>query len=359
MKIAILSDWIYGGGSERVVLELHKLYPDAPIYTSYCSDEWRKKLDNKVITGYLQHTPFRQLRKFLPLLRQWWFEGLDLTEFDLIISVTGNGEAKFARVPNGKHISYCNTPVHFYWRHYAEYIKNPGFRPAWLARVGLKMLVNPLRNRDFAAAQRVDHFIANSTHIQSDIKIFYNRDSVVIHPPVAIAKFKAAKQPAERRGYVTLGRQVPLKRVDIIVEACKELKAPLVVIGNGPEHSKLVGNTGPTIHFKTDVSDDELPNELSAAEAFIFASYEDFGIAPIEAMAAGTPVIAYKAGGALDYVHPGKTGEFFEAQTVEKLIETLNTVNLKQYSSATVQKQAEKYSSKVFRQKMRDFIESL
>lgn len=357
-KVAIVHDWLYGGGAERVVLELHKMYPEAPIYTSYCSDEWRKRLDGKVVTGYLQHPPFRQLRKFLPLLRQWWFRGLDLSAFDLVISSSGNGEAKFARAPNGTHVCYCHTPVHFYWRHYDEYVKNPGMRPKWLARLGLKLLVRPLRKGDYKAAQQVDHFIANSTHIQKDIKKYYGRDSVVIHPPVDIARFKAAKQPAERKGYVTLGRQVPLKRIDIIVEACKQLHAPLTVIGNGPEHSRLVGMTGPTVHFKTDVTDEEMPDELASAEAFIFASHEDFGIAPIEAMAAGTPVVAYEAGGALDYVVHGKTGEFFAEQTVEALIHTLSAFP-HTYDPEKVSKHAEQYSARHFQRHFKQFMQDL
>jgi glycosyltransferase involved in cell wall biosynthesis len=345
MKIALVTDWIYGGGSERVVEEIHKLYPDAPIYTSYCSNEWRKRLDNKVVTGYLQHPPFRQLRKFLPLLRQWWFKGLNLSEFDLIISVTGNGEAKFARTKNGKHISYCNTPVHFYWRHYDEYLKNPGFRPQWLARLGLKLLVRPLRKRDFKAAQKVDYLIANSTHIKNDIKKFYGRDSEVIFPPVDVDRFMEAKQPDKRVGFVTMGRQVPLKRTDIIIEACKQLNVPLTVLGNGPEHSRLVGITGPSIHFKTDVTDKDMPGELAQAEAFIFASFEDFGVAPVESMATGTPVIAYKAGGAIDYIVPGKTGEFFAKQSVDSLVEALESFNSHNYSHNAIS-----LSSKLFSQ---------
>lgn len=355
-KIAIVTDWIYGGGGERVVEEVHKLYPEAPIYTSYCSDEWRQRLDGKVITGYLQRAPFRQLRKFLPLLRQWWFRGLNLSEFDLVISITGNGEAKFARAKNGKHISYCHTPVHFYWRHYNDYIKNPGFRPKWLARLGLWLLVKPLRKRDYAAAQKVDYFIANSTHIKKDIKKFYGRDAATIFPPVDVKRFMDAKQPSKRSGFVTMGRQVPLKRTDIIVRACKQLGVSLTVIGNGPEHSRLVGMTGPTIHFKTDVSSEDMPAELASAEAFLFASFEDFGIAPVEALAAGTPVIAFKAGGALDYVVPGKTGEFFEKQTVESLVETLNSFESKKYKTEKLKATAKNFSNFLFNRQLQDFI---
>lgn len=359
MKVALVTDWMYGGGGEKVVEQFHKIYPEAPIYTSYCSDEWRNRLDNKVVTGYLQRTPFRQLRKFLPLLRQWWFARLDLSEYDLVFAITGNGEAKFVRVPNGKLIIYCHTPVHFYWRHFDRYIKNPGFKPAWLARLGLKLFVRPLRKRDFQAAQRADAFIANSTHISRDIKKFYGRNSTVIHPPVDTTRFKSAKIKNERKGFVTLGRQVPLKRFDIIVEACKRLKLPLIVIGDGPEHDKLVAQTGPTILFKTGASDEEVAADLASAEGFIFASFEDFGIVSIEAMAAGTPVIAYKAGGALDYIIPGKTGEFFNEQTVDSLAEALENFNPKKYKDDKLTAHADSFSADNFRRRIREFVASL
>ncbi len=356
MKVAIAHDWLYGGGAERVVEELHKLYPDAPIYTSYCSNEWRRKLDNKVVTGYLQRAPFRQLRKFLPLLRQWWFAGLDLSDFDLVISSSGNGEAKFVKAPNGKHINYCHTPVHFYWRHYDEYVRNPGFRPKWLARLGLRLLVRPLRKRDYNAAQKVDYFIANSSQIQKDIKKFYGRESTIIFPPVDTSRFSNTKPAMDFKGFVTVGRQVPMKKTDIIIEACKELKLPLTVIGSGPEHSRLVSNTGPTIHFKTGLTDEEVAADVAAAEAFIFASYEDFGIAPVEALAAGTPVIAYKAGGARDYIVPGKTGEFFSPQTTESLVEVLKEFHKNKYRPDFLNKEAGRFSSSRFRSDFRDFV---
>lgn len=359
MRVAIVADWIYGGGAEKVVEQLHKLYPDAPIYTSYCSDNWRKKLDNKVITGYLQHPPFRQLRRVLPPLRQLWFSRLDLSGFDLVISSSGNGESKFVRVPNGVHVSYCHTPVHFYWRHYDSYLKNPGIKPKWLARLGLKLLVKPLRKRDFAAAQRVNYFIANSTHIQNDIKKYYGRDSVVIYPPVDTERFTEFSGSAPRKGFVTMGRQVAAKRTELLVQACNELNVPLTVIGNGPEHNNLVKITGPTVTFKTDVTDEQMPAELAGAQAFLFASFEDFGIAPIEALAAGTPVIAYKAGGALDYVTPGKTGEFFDEQSTKSIVQAIKKFNPNTYDSTSIKKSVEIYSIDNFREKIQRFINSL
>lgn len=357
-NVALVTDWAYGGGSEKVVEQLHKMFPDAPIYTSYCSDKWRKKLDGKVVTGYLQHPPFRQLRKFLSLLRQFWFARLDLSEFDLVISVTGNGEAKFARVPNGKHVCYCNTPVHFYWRHYEQYVINPGFRPKWLARLGLKLLVSPLKKRDYRAAQNVDYFIANSSHIQKDIKKFYGRDSAVIYPPVNVKRSQTKDYGLKTMGYfITMGRQVPHKRIDIIVQACTNLGLPLKVIGGGPEHDKLIKMAGPSVEFLGQLADKDIPKHLAAAEAFIFASYDDFGISPVEAMAAGTPVIAYKAGGALDYVVPGKTGMFFNEQSVASLEKTLKIFYAKNYSSDDIKKQTRDFDSAQFRKKFSQFLQ--
>ncbi|MDQ3064697.1 MAG: glycosyltransferase [bacterium] len=345
-----------------MVEAFHELYADAPIYTSYCSDDWRKRLDDKVITGYLQYPPFKQLRRFLPLLRQWWFARLDLSEFDLVISITGNGEAKFVRVPNGKHISYCHTPVHFYWRHYDEYVRNPSVRPKWLARFGLKSLVKPLRKRDYAAAQKVDHFIANSTHIQADISQFYGRDSTVIFPPVNIDEFSNHStlnpQPSAL-SFVTHGRLVPYKKVDIIIEACNQLKLPLTVIGKGPDLPRLQNLAGPTISFKGFVSQADLPQLLAQHSAYIFAAYEDFGIAPVEAMASGLPVIAYQAGGAFDYVIPGRTGEFFAEQSAASLKAVLQTYDPKNYNANDLRQQASNFSKENFANKFREFISDL
>jgi glycosyltransferase involved in cell wall biosynthesis len=356
LKVAIVHDWLVGGGAELVVLELHHLFPEAPIYTSYCSEQWQKELDGKVITGYLQHWPFSRLRKYLPLLRQRWFKKLDLREYDLVISSSGNGEAKFVTVPKPAiHICYCHSPTHFYWRHYDYYLQVPGFGPQWFVRLGLKLLVKPLRKRDYEAAQRVDSFIANSTHIQSDIKTYYERDSAVIYPPVDTELFMHAR-PSERHGFVTVGRQVPYKRVDLIVTACTQLNLPLTVVGNGPEHPRLVKLAGPNVTFLADVPRREIVSAMASAGAFILAAFEDFGITPVEALAAGTPVIAYKAGGALDYVIHGKTGEFFEHQTVDSLVKTLSSFKSEKFDHNAISKDAQQFDSSHFRKNIQDFI---
>lgn len=357
-KVAIVHDWLYGGGAELVVEQLHKLYPDAPIYTSYCSDEWRERLDHKVVTGFLQRWPFSRLRKFIPFLRIWWFTRLNLSSFDLVISSSG-AEAKGIRVPKHTlHVNYCHAPTHYYWSRYDEYLRHPGFGPFdWAARIGLKLLVGPMRKWDYNAAQRPDYIIANSTHIKRDIKRYYGRDSVVIHPPVYFERFqKPANQNLPRHGFIISGRQTPYKRFDLAVQACTELGLPLKVIGTGPDHARLRSLAGPTVTFLGRASDEDLEREFARAEALIFPGTDDFGITPVEAMAAGTPVIAYKAGGALDYVMPGKTGEFFTEQSVASLVETLRNFKADTYNAATITAAAQAFTAEQFRKRMQDFL---
>jgi glycosyltransferase involved in cell wall biosynthesis len=357
LRVAIVHDWLYGGGAEKVVAALHQMFPDAPIYTSYCSDEWRQRLDNKVVTGYLQKQPFARLRKFLPVLRMHWFSHLDFSGYDVVISSSGNGEAMGIRVPAGTvHISYCHTPTHFYWRHYAQYLKQPGFgifNP--LARIGLRLLVGPLRRWDYQAAQRPDVLIANSTHIQHDIKLYYDRDAEVVFPPVDTERF-AGGEAFERVGFVTAGRQAPMKHTDIIVKACTQLSVPLTVIGRGPDHDRLVAMAGPTVSFPKDVSDDQLVRHFAGAQAFLFASHDDFGITPVEALAAGTPVIAYKAGGALDYVVLGKTGAFFAEQTSDSLVAALQAFRPDQYDHTAIAASTERFSAAAFQTGMQAIL---
>lgn len=357
-KVAIVHDWLVGGGAERVVAELHKLYPDAPIYTSYCTDEWRKRLDNKVVTGWLQH--LGKIRKFIPILRIWWFTHLDLSEYDLVISSSGNGEAKSVKTDaNALHICYCHAPTHFYWRHYQKYLGSPGFGVLDpVARLGLWLLVGPLRKWDLKAAQRPDYYIANSTHTQSEIKTFYGRESVVIEPPVDIERFEH-KNSQTRKGFVTVGRQVPHKHTHLIVEACTKLSLPLTVIGWGPEHENLKKIAGPTVTFPEHVSDEEMGAYMANAEAFLFASYEDFGVTPVEAMAAGTPVVAYKAGGALDYVIEGKTGIFFDDRTTEALMAAIQKFQKHTFDHDYITTVARQFSPEAFDRKLIDFIQSV
>lgn len=346
-KVAIVHDWLIAGGAEKVVLELHKMFPEAPIYTSYATSQWRERLDDKVVTGPLQYWPFSSLRKFIPFLRIWWFTHLKLNDYDLVISSSG-AEAKGVNVPkNTLHIAYVHAPTHYYWSRYDEYMKSPGFgKLDWLARLGLKTLVSPLRKWDYRAAQKADYLLANSSHTQKGIQKYYGRKSEVVHPPVDTKKFTL--QDRQRAGFIIYGRQTPYKRFDLAVRACTELELPLTVVGNGPDHARLKQVAGPTITFTGFVSDDqEVARLVAGAEAFIFPGVDDFGIAPVEALASGTPVIAYKAGGALDYINES-TGLFFEKQTVESLKEALRAFDRHTYSAEDIKEYAQNFSIEKF-----------
>ena len=237
-------------------------------------------------------------------------------------------------------------------------MKNPGFG-RWdpLARFGLKLLIGPMKRWDFKAAQRPDVMIANSTHTQAMIQQYYQRESTVIHPPVDIDRFKVTGTPPLRHGFVTAGRQTPYKRIDLAVAACTELNVPLVVIGNGPEHSKLKKMAGRSVVFLTRVPDEEVPMHFQSALGFIFPGMEDFGITAVEAMAAGTPVIAYNAGGSQDSVVTGQTGVFFDTQTVESLVKALQDFKPDKFDSKAIAKHAAQFSAANFHKKIQNFID--
>jgi glycosyltransferase involved in cell wall biosynthesis len=291
---------------------------------------------------------------------------LNFKAYDLVISSSG-AEAKGINVPKGTlHLAYIHAPTHYYWSRCDDYLRNPGFGSFnWLARAGLKLLVGPLRKWDYKAAQKADYLLANSSHTQAAVKRYYDRESIVVHPPVDTERFAesaggsaGAKPAAVRKGFVITGRQTPYKRVDLAVKACSELNLPLTVIGNGPEHNRLRRMAGPSVDFKGFVEDKEVARLIASAQAFIFPGVDDFGIAPVEAMAAGTPVIAYKAGGALDYVHAG-TGSFFEEQTVESLKEALQSFEPDKYSPEDIKKAARMFSNENFSANMRSVINKI
>ena len=361
-RVAIVCDWLTGiGGAERIVLELHRMFPEAPIYTSQYDPkaiDWFHDAD--VRTGWLQHLPVG-LRKFLPILRARYFSHLNLSDYDLVISSNFGAESKAVKFgPNTTHICICNAPTHYYWSRYEQYVREPGFGALnWLARLSLRVLVGPLRRWDYKAAQKPTKMIAISSHIQAQIKKYYGRESAVIHPPVDTARFQLPSSnfhlPA-RKGFVITGRQTPYKRIDLAVAACSQLGLSLTVIGNGPEHAKLVKMADATITFVTDASDAQVANYLAAAQAFIFPNLDDFGIAAVEALAAGTPVIAYHAGGALDYVIEGKTGVFFNEQTVASLSQALQSFDPNQFDAKAITQSAQQFSPEHFTTSLRDII---
>lgn len=365
-KVVIVVDWLTKmGGAERVILAMHEAFPEAPIYTSVYEPEQSLKealAGADIRTTWIQKFPhfLRRFYKFFPVLRVWAFRSLDLSEFDVILTST-IAESKHVRKsrPEQVLISYCHTPVRYYWSHYEEYKKNPGFgKLNWLIRLLIPLFIPRQRKLDFQAAQNVDLFIANSTEVQARIKKYYKKTSVVLHPPIETSRFL----PSRIRGdyYVALGRQVPYKRIDLAVSAATRLGVPLRVYGDGSEHQKLMKLAGPNVQFFTDrlsnASDSAVAEALDSAKGFIFPAEEDFGIVQVESLASGTPVIAYAKGGALDIVQDGESGILFEEQTVDSVISALRKADKITFLPGTLVRKAKRFDKGLFITKIHKIV---
>jgi glycosyltransferase involved in cell wall biosynthesis len=363
-KVAIVTDWLTNmGGGELVVLEIHKLFPDAPIYTSvYDADKMTAFADCDVRTTYLQ----RILPKFLrykhtlwPVLRPFAFRKLDLSEFDVIISIS-SAEAKAVRKTREDqvHIAYIHTPIRYYWSHYQEFKREFSFGLLTpLIRPFIPLFVRWMRKLDLESIPGIDVFIANSTVTQERITRYYNQSSTVVHPPVDIDRFTPPPR-TEREGYVLWGRHVPYKRFDLAIEACNNLLRPLTVIGSGPDTERLKSLAGPTVDFVGRVSDEELVRIAQRSRGFLFPNEEDFGISAVESLAAGTPVIGYAKGGVLDIVQDGETGVLFAEQTVANLTAAIERFETLSFLPATLHRKSKRFASSLFDQKMQKIVTS-
>lgn len=363
-KIAIVADWLTNmAGAEKVVLALHEAFPDAPIYTStYAADKMPEFAGLDIRTTSLQNLPgpLKKMHKFFPMQRVRAFRELDLSEFDIIIS-SSSAEAKQVRKtrPDQIHICYCHTPIRYYWSHYDEYRRDPGFgKLNPLIRFAMPFFVPAQKKADYNAAQNVDVFIANSTEVQKRIKKYYDKPSTVIHPPVDVDRFTPARTRSDY--YVTLGRQVPYKRIDLAVSAATELNIPLKVYGNGPQHEHLVKTAGPTVEFFTDrftdASDAAVTEALNHAKGFIFPSEEDFGIVSVEALAAGAPVIALSRGGTKDIVEDGVSGVLFRDQNPDAIANAIRYAEKISFLPGTLRRKAKRFDKSLFITKIRKVV---
>jgi glycosyltransferase involved in cell wall biosynthesis len=353
-KIALTYDWLTTmGGAEPLLLELHKLFPKAPIYTSvYDAKNLPAFKGIDVRTTYLQDRLPKSLRykhTLWPVLRATAFRKLDLSEFDVIFS-TSSAEAKAVRKtrPGQVHIAYIHTPTRYYWSHYEEFKKEfkfGAFTP--FIRPVIPAFVRAMRKKDLDSIKDIDIFIANSTVTQQRIKKYYGRSSTVVYPPIDVERFTPPPS-GPRAGYIIWGRHVPYKRFDLAIEACNKLGAPLTIVGSGPDTERLKKLAGPTITFTGRVSDAELVRLAQSAKAFLFPNEEDFGMSAVEALAAGTPVIAYAKGGALDIVQDGETGVLFKQQTVESLIAAIKRFEGLKFSPATLHRKAKRFDKGLF-----------
>lgn len=323
-KIAIVHYWLVDRrGGERVVEALCELYPQADVFTNvYDPAPFAETLaGHRVRTTFVNSLPWarRLLAPYLPLM-PLALEQLDLRGYDLVIS-SESGPAKGVIVaPDALHVCYCHSPMRYAWDLYPHYLREAG--P--LTRLAMRPLIHYLRLWDQASAQRPDYIIANSQHTRRRVKKYWRREAEVLSPPVEVERF-AASGAATTPGdyYLCAGGLMGYKRVDLAVAAFNRLGLPLVVAGTGTELASLRRQASANITFSGSISDEEFVRVMAGCRALVFPGEEDFGIVPVEAMAAGRPVIAFRRGGALDSVIEGVTGLFFDEQTPESLIDAV------------------------------------
>ncbi len=356
MNLALVHDWLnQRGGAEDVLDVLVHLYPQAPVYTSiYAPDlmpahyaDWdiRPLWVDAMPLIHQHHQPY------LPFYPIAWAT-TDLSRYDVVLSNKSGFCHLFQHGANTLHVCYCLAPTRYVWQ-FDSYLKREGYGRAIGA--ALRPLINALRLWDFAATRGVHHFIAISTEIQQRIKAYYRRNSVIIYPPVETERF----QPAPRHDdyFLCVSRLIPYKRIDLAVKAATKLGLPLKIAGKGRALEDLQALAGPTVEFLGYVPDEDLPDLMARCKAFIFPGLEDFGIAPVQAMAAGRPVIAFAGGGAMDTVIPGETGELFYEQTDDCLAKVMASFDADAYSAAALRKHAERYDRSVFEREITSFVD--
>jgi len=363
MKIALVyDDLIQFGGGENLLLDVHKIWPEAPIFTSVASNRWQEICKREKInlqTSFLQKFPFKEKlnRYYAPfLLHMLAFESFDFSDFDVVVSVSNRFAHGVITKPTTLHICYMNTPGRMFWEPASYFRKENKY--VKLFSSFLDGALSYIRLWDYAASKRVDYFIANSKTAQSRIKKYYGRNSVVINPCISVSDF--SRIPSEPGKYfLVISRLVPWKRIDLAVEACTKLNLPLKVIGDGSDLGRLRKIAGRSVDFLGYVSDDLKKHVIAKSIAVVHPQKEDFGVVPLEAMAMGKPVIAYSGGGALETIVPGETGEFFEKQSVESLSNVLSSFEPKKYSAFACSNRAHLFDIEVFKRKVKQYVNTV
>jgi glycosyltransferase involved in cell wall biosynthesis len=359
MKVALVHDYLNQmGGAERVVMAFHDIFPDAPIYTSIYDpervDPAFRTMD--IRTSFMQKFPLvtKYHQPYLPFY-PFAMESLDLRDYDLVLSSSSAFGKGVITGPETLHICYCHTPMRWCWN-YDEYVEREQL--GTMARTILPFLITGLRVWDQTTAMRVDYFIANSPVVAERIQKYYRREAVVIPPPVEAGRFPFDPTLEPDDYFLIVSRLIPYKRIDLAIEACNLLQLPLVIIGSGRDLDRLKKLAGPTIRFMGRLSDEEVTYYYTHCRALLFPGEEEFGITPLEAQAAGRPVIAYGAGGALASVVDGITGVFFREQTVDSLVGTLASFNERMYNPDVIHNHALEFDMPRFRRRILQFIEA-
>ena len=350
-------------GSEKVVEQILRLYPNAELYAlvDVLSAEQREFILRKpVATSFIQSLPFarKHFRNYLPLM-PLAVEQFDLSDYDLIISSHHAVAKGVLTRPDQLHISYVHTPLRYGWELQHQYLRQADLTrgvKSWLTRAALHYM----RLWDVASANRVDAYVANSRYVARRIEKTYRRRATVIYPPVEVQRFDASRPRADF--YLTVSRFVPYKRVDLTVKAFVELGLPLVVIGDGDGDRRLrqMASGRDNIQFLGKQPDAVVEDYMRRARGFIFPPEEDFGITPVEAQAAGAPVIAYAKGGQAETVLHEQTGYLFPYQTVESLVQSVRRLeaSVGQFEAGALRQNAERFSSEQFRSRFEAFVET-
>jgi glycosyltransferase involved in cell wall biosynthesis len=358
MQLALVHDWLNQiGGAEAVLETLVQMFPSAPIYTSMY---WRAAMPEQyqqwdIRPLWLDHAPsiYQHHQHYLPFYAAAW-SGLNLSQFDVILSNKSgfcHGVKKKRRSRSALHICYCLAPTRYVWT-FDEYTQRE--RMSARTRSLLKPIVSILRRWDYNAAQRVDHFIAISSEIQARIKTYYHRDSIVIHPPVYLQRYRPQTNPGDY--FLIVSRLIPYKRIDLAIEAFNRLGLPLVIAGDGRDRARLESLAKPNVQFLGRVPETDLPDLFARSRAFVFPGYEDFGIAPVEAQACGRPVIAFGAGGAIDTVIDGQTGVLFKEQQIDDMIAAIKRLGTIKFDPQAARSNAERFSDAAFKEKLGKFV---
>lgn len=356
MRIALVHEYLNQfGGAERLLQVLGAIFPDAPIYTLFYDEEATGGVfkDKEIRTSNLQKIPYiNRYHRFFPLFMPLAIEQFDFSDFDIVISISASFSKGIITKPETKHICYCLTPPRFLWDNSQKFVEDFGY--PFLIRKIIPPLITYLRIWDKEASLRVDEFWTISDFVNQRMQKYYGKTGKVIYPPVNIEKFKI--EDNIENYFFMAGRLVAYKRFDIAIRAFNELGWRLKIAGIGPEMSKLKKMARDNVEFLDLVSDEKLANLYSHARAFIFPQEEDFGITPLESMASGRPVIAYRGGGAMETIIENKTGIFFNEQTSESLKETLVSFDERNFSPWLCRERALEFDVSVFVTKINDSL---
>jgi len=354
-RVAIVCDWLTNfAGAERVILAMHEIWPEAPIYTTiYRPDRMPQFAKAEVKTSFIQKLPyFRNKQQVAIVFMPVAVEQFDLSKYDIVISSSHSIAHGVITKPETMHVCYKHFPMRYAWETHS-YLDSAAF-PSFLKKWAWGP-ISKLRLWDKLAADRVDQFISNSQNTANRIEKYYRRESKIINPPVDTVRFEITK---ERGNYfLALGRLVAQKKMDLLVETFNELGLPLKIVGIGPEEAALKKKAKANIEFLGYVDDATSAKLYAEARAYLMPQEEDFGITPLEAMAAGTPVVAFGKGGALETVIHGKTGTFFDKQNKESLKEAITDFAKYSFDAEEIRAHALKYDTEIFKKKIKDDVE--